>query len=51
MDPIKQPLNPISRPRDLGDIANLRLTLAEAKQLLERVQQVVVARDVVAWIP
>jgi hypothetical protein len=33
----------ISRPRDLGDIANLGLTLAEAKQLLARVQQAVVA--------
>src|ERR1700758_2046504 len=33
----------ISRPGDLGDIANLGLTLPEAKQLLARVQQVVVA--------
>jgi hypothetical protein len=33
----------ISRPRDLGDIANLGLTLAEAKQLLARVQQALVA--------
>ena len=33
----------ISRPNDLGDIANLGLTLAEAKQLLARVQQAVVA--------
>jgi hypothetical protein len=33
----------ISRPRDLGDIANLGLTLAKAKQLLARVQQAVVA--------
>jgi hypothetical protein len=33
----------INRPRDLGDIANLGLTLAEAKQLLARVQQAVVA--------
>ena len=33
----------ISRPDDLGDIANLGLTLAEAKQLLARVQQEVVA--------
>ena len=33
----------ISRPSDLGDIANLGLTLAEAKQLLARVQQAVVA--------
>jgi hypothetical protein len=32
----------INRPRDLGDIANLGLTLAEAKQLLARVQQAVV---------
>lgn len=33
----------ISRPDGLGDIANLGLTLAEAKQLLARVQQEVVA--------
>src|SRR4029450_2627613 len=33
----------ISRPSDLGDIANLGLTLPEAKQLLARVQQAVVA--------
>ncbi len=33
----------ISRPRDLRDIANLGLTLPEAKQLLARVQQAVVA--------
>src|SRR5690242_21951043 len=33
----------ISRPNDLGDIAKLGLTLAEAKQLLARVQQAVVA--------
>ena len=33
----------ISRSRDLGDIANLGLRLAEAKQLLARVQQAVVA--------
>src|SRR5829696_5768192 len=33
----------ISRPNDLGLIANLGLTLAEAKQLLARVQQAVVA--------
>src|SRR5438067_13516539 len=33
----------ISRPNDLGDITNLGLTLPEAKQLLERVQQAVVA--------
>jgi hypothetical protein len=33
----------IARPGTLGDIANLGLTLAEAKQLLTRVQQVVVA--------
>jgi hypothetical protein len=32
----------ISRPDGLGDFANLGLTLAEAKQLLERVQQDVV---------
>ena len=33
----------ISRPDDLGDLANLGLTLAEAKQLLERVRHDVVA--------
>lgn len=33
----------ISRPTDLGDIANLGLTLPEAKQVLARVQQAVVA--------
>src|SRR5208282_4711614 len=33
----------INRPDGLGDIANLGLTLAEAKQLLARVQQEVVA--------
>jgi hypothetical protein len=33
----------ISRPDDLGDIAALGLTLAEAKQLLAQVQQEVVA--------
>jgi hypothetical protein len=33
----------ISRPPELGDIANLGLTLAEAKQLLARVQQALVA--------
>ena len=33
----------ISRPDGLGDLANLGLTLAEAKQLLARVQQAVVA--------
>ena len=33
----------IDRPRDLSDIANLGLTLPEAKQLLARVQQAVVA--------
>jgi len=33
----------ISRPNDLGDIANLGLTLPEAKQVLARVQQAVVA--------
>jgi hypothetical protein len=33
----------ISRPDGLGDLANLGLTLAEAKQLVERVQQNVVA--------
>ncbi len=29
----------ISKPDDLGDIANLGLTLTEAKQLLARVQR------------
>src|SRR6187551_259409 len=33
----------ISRPNGLGEIANLGLTLPEAKQLLARVQQAVVA--------
>jgi hypothetical protein len=33
----------LSRPDSLGDIANLGLTLVEAKQLLEHVQQEVVA--------
>ena len=33
----------ISRSNDLGDIANLGLSLAEAKQVLARVQQAVVA--------
>ena len=33
----------ISRPDGLGDLASLGLTLAEAKQLLARVQQDVVA--------
>jgi len=33
----------ISRPDDLGDIANLGLTLAEAKLLLAHVQQQLVA--------
>ena len=33
----------IRAPRDLGHIANLGLTLSEAKQLLIRVQQAVVA--------
>jgi hypothetical protein len=33
----------ISRPDGLGDIANLGLTLAEARQLLAQVQQAVVA--------
>ena len=33
----------ISRPNDLSEIANLGLTLPEAKQLLARVQQAVVA--------
>ena len=33
----------ISRPNDLRDIASLGLTLPEAKQLLARVQQAVVA--------
>ena len=38
----------LDRPRDLRDIANLGLTLDEAKQLLRRVQQAVAtiqARD------
>ncbi len=34
---------PISRPDGLGDIANLGLTLAEAKLVLAQVQQQVVA--------
>ena len=34
---------PISRPDGLGEIANLGLTLAEAKLLLAQVQQQVVA--------
>jgi hypothetical protein len=33
----------ISRSKDLGDIANLGLTLAEAKRLLAHVQQAVAA--------
>ena len=33
----------LDRPRDLGDIANLGLTLPEAKKLLARIQQAVVA--------
>ncbi len=33
----------LRRPSDLGDIASLGLTLSEAKQLLARVQQAVVA--------
>ena len=33
----------ISRPNDLRDLASLGLTLSEAKQLLARVQQAVVA--------
>src|SRR5919202_1582819 len=33
----------ISRPSNLGDIANLGLTLPEAKRLLARVQQAVAA--------
>ncbi len=33
-------------PRDLRDIANLGLTLPEAKQLLARVQQAVIAVQV-----
>jgi hypothetical protein len=33
----------IGRPNDLGDIANLGLTLPEAKQVLARIQQAVVA--------
>jgi hypothetical protein len=36
----------ISRPDGLGDIANLGMTLAEAKQLLAQVQQQVVAAQV-----
>src|SRR3954447_24959175 len=36
----------ISRPDDVGDLANLGLTLAEAKQLLAHVQQGVVAAQV-----
>src|SRR3954464_5440719 len=36
----------ISRPDGLGDIANLGLTLAEAKQLLAQVQQGIVAVQV-----
>ena len=35
----------ISRSDDLGEIANLGLTLAEGKRLLADVQQVVVARQ------
>src|SRR3954449_4770991 len=35
----------ISRPDDLGDIAKLGLTLAEAKQLLVQVQQQLVAEQ------
>ena len=44
----------ISRPRDLCNIANLGLTLPEAKQLLARVQQAgvaVQARDHAALRP
>ena len=37
----------ISRPNDLGDIANLGLTLPEAKQLLARVQQAVVRKPAI----
>ena len=36
----------ISRPNDLRDIASLGLTLPEAKQLLARVQQAMVAAQV-----
>ena len=36
----------ISRPYDLRDIADLRLTLAEAKRLLARIQQEIVAAQV-----
>jgi hypothetical protein len=36
----------VSRPDGLGDIANLGMTLAEAKQLLAQVQQQVVAAQV-----
>ena len=35
----------ICRPEGLGDIANLRLTLPEAKQLLASVQRAVVSRQ------
>src|SRR5882757_6659560 len=53
---------PISRPEGLGEIANLGLTLTEAKLLLAQVQQQLVAMqaydhamfrpdcDLVAWI-
>lgn len=44
----------IIRPRDLGDLADLGLTIAEGKQLLAQVQQAVVAaqsRDHAAWRP
>ena len=40
---------PISRPDDLGEIANLGLTLAEAKLLLAQVQQQVVCRADRRW--
>jgi hypothetical protein len=36
----------ITRPDGLGDVANLGMTLAEAKQLLAQVQQQVVAAQV-----
>jgi hypothetical protein len=36
----------INRPDDLGDIADLWLTLAETKRLLTRLQQEVVAAQV-----
>jgi hypothetical protein len=44
----------ISRPDGASNIADLRLTLAESKQLLARVQQAIVAAqegDLAAWRP